>query len=341
VAVGAAPAQRGEAPLTTTLQVAKWHHALTDEIALTYSLTNNTAEPLYVLRWETPFEGINGDIFQVERDGQPVLYTGRLYKRAAPIADDYIELQPFESRSVTIDLSAVYRMSRTGEYSVRYRPYVLDVVASLDAPAADREAAADGGRLVTVDSSAVTLFVEGTDDDVSLDLELPEYGIGGYTSCSNTRQTQISTAFGYSKTMSTKAYNYLVNNGNSTLYRYWFGAYTSTRLSTVKTHFSKIKDALYNKSMTFDCSCTDNAYAYVYPGSPYKIYLCKAFWSAPTTGRDSKAGTIIHETSHFYVVASTKDYVYGATGAHNLALSSPTKAIANADNHEYFSEDQP
>jgi peptidyl-Lys metalloendopeptidase len=41
------------------------------------------------------------------------------------------------------------------------------------------------------------------------------------------------------------------------------------------------------------------------------------------------------------VVASTQDYVYGATGAKNLAKTNPTKAVKNADNHEYFAEDQP
>ncbi len=57
-------------------------------------------------------------------------------------------------------------------------------------------------------------------------------------------------------------------------------------------------------------------------------------------GRDSKAGTLIHEISHFNVVAGTGDIVYGASGAHNLAVTSPNQAIRNADNHEYFAEDQ-
>jgi peptidyl-Lys metalloendopeptidase len=45
--------------------------------------------------------------------------------------------------------------------------------------------------------------------------------------------------------------------------------------------------------------------------------------------------------SHFTVVASTNDYVYGQTGAKNLAISDPSKAINNADNHEYFAENTP
>ena len=41
-----------------------------------------------------------------------------------------------------------------------------------------------------------------------------------------------------------------------------------------------------------NCGCNQNYYAYVYPTRPYKIYVCRAFWTAPMTGTDSKAGTL-------------------------------------------------
>ncbi|HEU4744115.1 MAG TPA: M35 family metallo-endopeptidase, partial [Anaerolineales bacterium] len=82
-------------------------------------------------------------------------------------------------------------------------------------------------------------------------------------------------------------------------------------------------------------------YAYVYPSQPYNIYLCQAFWSAPLSGTDSKAGTLIHEMSHFNVVAGTDDVVYGQAGARTLADENPDAAITNADSHEYFAENTP
>ena len=93
--------------------------------------------------------------------------------------------------------------------------------------------------------------------------------------------------------------------------------------------------------MTFDCGCKQRYYAYVYPNQPYNIYVCSVFWQAPMTGTDSKAGTLIHEMSHFTVVAGTDDYVYGQSGAKNLAITNPDNAIMNADNHEYFAENNP
>jgi len=45
--------------------------------------------------------------------------------------------------------------------------------------------------------------------------------------------------------------------------------------------------------------------------------------------------------SHFTVVAGTDDWAYGQTAAAALAKSSPTKAVDNADSHEYFAENNP
>ena len=95
------------------------------------------------------------------------------------------------------------------------------------------------------------------------------------------------------------------------------------------------------KPLTLDCGCKKSYYAYVYANKPYVIYVCKAFWAAPLTGTDSKGGTLIHEMSHFSVVASTDDWAYGQAAAKSLAISDPAKALDNADSHEYFAENTP
>ncbi|KAI0681659.1 lysine-specific metallo-endopeptidase, partial [Cerioporus squamosus] len=60
-----------------------------------------------------------------------------------------------------------------------------------------------------------------------------------------------------------------------------------------------------------------------------------------TTGTDSRAGTLVHESSHFTKNGGTQDYVYGQSSAKSLAKSNPSEAIFNADNHEYFAENNP
>ncbi|CAE7223212.1 unnamed protein product, partial [Rhizoctonia solani] len=136
-------------------------------------------------------------------------------------------------------------------------------------------------------------------------------------------------------------------SSGTTRYTTWFGSYTAARLSTVRSHFTAIgTDAT---SSTYDCTTCkstsgidyDSTYAYVYSDEPGTIYLCGVFWSAPVTGTDSRAGTIVHENSHFEVNGGTSDWTYGQTNAKSLASSNPTRAIDNADNHEYFAENNP
>ena len=47
------------------------------------------------------------------------------------------------------------------------------------------------------------------------------------------------------------------------------------------------------------------------------------------------------QASHFTVNGGTQDYVYGQSGAKSLAQSNPSEAVFNADNHEYFAENNP
>ena len=90
-------------------------------------------------------------------------------------------------------------------------------------------------------------------------------------------------------------YSYLQSHtAASPRYTTWFGAYTSSRHSTVLSHYSNLNSNDYT-SYTYDCStCTSTAYAYTYSNTPGMTYLCKTFWNAPATGTDSKAGTLVH-----------------------------------------------
>ncbi|CDO73189.1 hypothetical protein BN946_scf185007.g244 [Trametes cinnabarina] len=127
----------------------------------------------------------------------------------------------------------------------------------------------------------------------------------------------------------------------SSRYTTWFGSYTSSHHNTVLSHYTKMNGNNYS-SFTYDCTCTDpSTYAYVYPDNFGHIYLCSAFWQAPTTGTDSKGGTLVHESSHFTCNGGTQDYAYGQSDAKNLTKKDPAEAIMNADNHEYFAENHP
>jgi len=91
----------------------------------------------------------------------------------------------------------------------------------------------------------------------------------------------------------------------------------------------------------------EDCYAYVYPDKDDKIYLGDDFDPAPATGPDSKAGTLVHEMSHYNSVGGTDDVVmsdgktaYGQKRCEKLAKEDPAGAKNNAGSFEYFVEGQ-
>ncbi|NMO22485.1 peptidase M35 [Pyxidicoccus fallax] len=313
------------------LSVGKSSLAAGDSVLVTVTLTNVTSQPVRLLKWHTPVDGLLEDLFVVEADGVAAEYNGRHYKWATPEAHDWLRLAPGESSTSTVDLATIYDLSRTGQYTLRY----------------DSEAhhGRDHAGVSQLRSDSLSVFIEGRP------FKLPEAQAAdtvvaqalSTANCTSTRASTVSSAFSAAQTMANGSVSYLTNTtpGNTSRYRTWFGTYSSTNWNTAKSHFTAIKSAFDTRSTIVDCNCTSSAYAYVYKNQPYRIYVCNAFWNAPMTGTDSKGGTLVHEMSHFTVVADTDDHAYGQSAAKSLATSSPTRALDNADNHEYFAENTP
>jgi peptidyl-Lys metalloendopeptidase len=356
MAAGSSPAMGGSfgsAALVPHLTTEKTALTMADAVNVRFTLANQGSDDLFVLKWKTPLAGIEGDLFAVERDGERVPYTGRLVKRAAPRASDYARIPAGESLSVSFDLSAVYDMRQPGNYTVRYAASGIDVV---------REDFVRGrtvlGVLDDLESDTVAMTLTGRDLRGEQELEAatasPLPGVVGkaltptYFNCSNSQITSIGNALPNAQNYATESYNFLValpeaSRPANVRYKTWFGTYDSSRYSTVQTHFNSIKNAFATQTFQLNCDCaSDNSlYAFVYVNQPYHVHLCGAFFAAPATGTDSKAGTLVHETSHFTVVAGTNDFAYGQTACKRLATKSPNKAINNADSHEYFAENTP
>jgi peptidyl-Lys metalloendopeptidase len=311
--------------------------------AIRFTMRNDSDKSLRVLKWQTPFYGLNHDLFDVAVGGAEVEYVGAWYKRGAPSKDDWMTLNAGESRSIDLDLSVAYPFQASGQYEMKFSTLVNSY---------DEKLASKAGAANAIESFPMTRWVDGSDQFMQSDLGSDAISFGvkalnpapAFESCSTTRQGQLNTALNSARSYGINADNYFTAKTWSSVtarYTTWFGTSTSSRFATGKSNFDKIENALANTRITFNCSCTDSYYAYVYPTQPYRVYLCNAFWTAPNTGTDSRAGTIIHELSHFDILANTDDNAYGQTAAKRLAQTNPAKALKNADSHEYFSENTP
>ena len=101
-------------------------------VTIGFSLENVSSEPLWVLKWYTPLEGLWGKILRVTRDGTQVPYQGPLAKRGPPRLEDYVRIEPGRSASAEIDLSKAYDTSVPGAYRVEFVGRVHDVARDGD-----------------------------------------------------------------------------------------------------------------------------------------------------------------------------------------------------------------
>jgi peptidyl-Lys metalloendopeptidase len=315
------------AQINVTLNPAQPAAGRSNNVLMTVTLTNTSDTVQHLLRWRTLQHDLEAPLFEVQRDGQPVRYLGRRIKRAAPGPADYLHLAPGAALTHTVELSRFYEMHVAGNYTIRYRSPAL--------PAPGITAGAVVGQLA---SNPVTIRVDGSSTPIPYDAASGP----GFANCTGAQQMQLVTAMVAGRAMAADSQAYLTSGTPyGARYALWFGAQDAARGARVTANVTAIRDAFDNKPVRIDCDCDAPYFAYVYPARPYTVWVCKAFWAAAATGTDSRGGTLLHELSHFDVVAGTDDHVYGQTGAAELARSAPQRAIDNADSHEYFGENTP
>lgn len=317
-----------------------------DKVEVT--ITNTSRKTLRIPKWQLPTMASEFDLFRLSRDGQPVEYTGRLVKRAVPTAGEFEIIRPGRSVRAVVALGQSYDMRKPGIYTVTYA--ALTQYASLSG--GEQLKQGNGMPMVAQGAPIRVALAAGVAVDTHYHPVLPARPVlsdvlgVSYTGCTTTQIADNNKAILSARSLVDNDNSYLNAGTTGPRYTTWFGAYTTTRYNTVKQHFSALNTA-FNQTggqITLNCtfaSCDAGVYAWVFSNQPYEIHLCSGYWSAPLVGTDSKAGTLVHEMSHFDVVAGTNDHVYGQRDASALAVSNPDMAIDNADNHEYFSENTP
>jgi hypothetical protein len=327
----------------------------------TFRLTNLSQDAMRVLKWFTPLEGMWSDCLLVIRNGERVLYDGRLAKRGTPTSDDYVTLEPGEFVEQPIDIDEAYQVSDPGTYNVSLDAEIqavaaqeLNTLTAIEGNRREAEAAMFKRAMRQSAPSAATNFVV---NDVG--------GLRVETAGARARKQQVSPQSALLKTTAGTALKPQFNGGdpqkqtdavaahfegyklaqnalaalkNDNVYAEWFGIYSQSRFQVAHDHYSKIINDMEQKVFTYDLTmqgCQPGVYAYTYKNST-TIWLCDQFWAAPMTGTDSKAGTIVHEHSH--ASAGTDDLAYGQANCRQLAINDPDKAIRNADSHEYYAK---
>lgn len=104
---------------------------------LTLIVQNQSKQTLRLLKRNTPLEGWLADSLIVERDGQPVPYSGAMAKRMPPTASEYLRLKPGASHRHRAALQPAYDVSQPGSYRVQWRGDLMDAFLGNRAPNPD------------------------------------------------------------------------------------------------------------------------------------------------------------------------------------------------------------
>lgn len=289
--------------------------ALGEKLTVFLTLKNTGQGPVLYPYWQNPCDE---DSFSLEDpSGKKIPFSGPLVKRLPPTQADMRALWPGESLRCQVDLAKGFRPQAAGKY---------DLVFSRSL----------GGHALR--GKRVSVVLVGSPSA----LALPSPKIAPFEGCGEDEKGVILQAQQVAMDMVQNALSILSwLSGDGTVFRFyqrWFGFPLYPRQDIVKGHFDAIAQILPQETYSCACSLKDPAkvFAYTNPDLPYELHLCPVFWETGMTGIDSKAGTLVHETGHF---VGLEDIAYGFDNALALAQKNPSRAIYNADSHEYFAEE--
>jgi hypothetical protein len=99
-----------------------------EPVVLRFTLANPGPLPLYMLRWNTPFEEAwLAPFVEVARDGRPVPYQGPMVKRAEPGPASYLRIEARSSVVAQVSLAPVFEVGVPGRYRVQPRLHLADL----------------------------------------------------------------------------------------------------------------------------------------------------------------------------------------------------------------------
>jgi len=300
-----------------------------DNLMVSVTYHNFGNQTISLLKWDTALNnGLTEDLFDIEFNDQKIPYTGVHVKRLAPTRSDFVQIAPGESATGKVNLQGSYPINFKGRYKIAMR---------------------NSGALATKLQVPITFNLNA--DRPIIQAKRP----ARFQNCSASQTSSIDAALTSAERIANAAITDLrgtpvVLRATAPRYREWFGSYSAGRYSQIELGMERIASALSSQTIGFDCDCSgqdgvdpNNTFAFVFPNDPYNMTLCGVFFQVAREGTDSKSGTIVHEISHFNVVASSDDFASALDqrGSRRLASSSPTSAIRNANAFEYFAENTP
>ena len=308
-------------------------------VACSFEFINVASEDYYLLKRNTPLEGLISPFIAVSYEGRSLEYEGIFVHRDPPTKDEFVLLKAGERVSAVVEINKVFTILHDGLYTIEYIKPLMVI---------QKDDMNQQGRMTQVNVNNL-IYIKLEDTHHLFRPKAVEEGTPDYTvnieSCTTakftggTQKQRDDILKGHKKLCS----KFGVAKGkvkNDDFYKTWFGQYTSSRADKVKTVCQKCIDGLTNKAVNYTINpsrCQSNWNAFTQKGST-NVNLCPAYDSKAvycvSSGAPTKEGILAHEWTHAF--ARTDDNAYGETANKNLAKNNPDKAVNNADTYEYW-----
>ena len=308
-------------------------------VACSFQFTNNANEDLYILKWNTPLEGLRSPFITVTLNKNNMIpYKGIIVYRLSPAKENFALLKAGETISATIQITDAFKIDTDGLYNIQYNnPIQYLPVDDMSLMSNTREATAHESVNIYLENAHLLLKpkkLESKKVDYTIHLQAC-----GSASFSNGDKNNSVTLEAHKKLCSglDKAED---NIGYNDVYQRWFGTYTPSRASTVRRTFENTRTGLETRAVTYyndGPECQPSEAAYTHPSYwQTTVYLCGPFYGLSTncngTG-DTKERILAHEWTH--ALANRADEEYGVEKCKEIARSAPDRAVNNADSYSY------
>ena len=329
----------------------------TSAVDCSFQFTNVADEDYYLLKRDTPLEGLHSPLVAVFRDGVPLQYEGCLLYRASPQKDEFILLKAGETVTATAQINNIFTFSSDGVYNIRYNKplkVLLKDKMELQSDSEDME----GVDLMKVEvSESVDIQLENTDllSHPIKEEEVKEGDEVYMESCDNVAKFVGGAAAVRAET--TLAHNKLCeglrragnNAHNNQKYRTWFGAFNLRRRNLVRNYYLKSFERIMDNCVTYDftrrkiCDKSNSmAAAPIFAYSCYRnnaIFMCKGYAGLPTfcSGRNARINKEGLLAGLWTVIVKNTNYdQLGVNECQTLARNDPDKAVKNLGNYGFY-----
>ena len=323
------------------------HRALS-VVACTFEFTNAAKGDYYILKRDTPLEGLHSPFVTVYHEGYEIKYQGIVAIRLPPKKGDFLLLKAGQSVSATVQITDAFTFSSDGLYNIRYvKP--LKFLTKHEIEMQDHgsyiekisQAQVSVSRYVSLEDThllTVPSIPSASKPDRTVQIETccKAHFIGGTKAQRDTiQEVHYKLCSGY--------HDAKLRLGQNKESEKWFGRYHSNRDIIVRDALRKCEIGIGFHKQTYDfldpkgdCAGTIS-YNFINDVSN-TVYICSEFDQLPSycssTGEQSKEEILANAWSQ--VFAGLDVYKTSINECKDLAKNNQILALQNSVNYALF-----